>query len=168
MNPLIRRKIATSKNGESVFIDDQLTNVTLHIIETPDLVDLVREVIQESELTSENVAIEKDFSRAVGETSLIETSDEDEIVYAKRLHRDKFTRFVKNKFLTSTSFVTVILHKKDDGYNLWSAWCGRLIPTSPGGQDEMPKSKGFWSGHALVYDESIIQPDTVTTDCPWK
>lgn len=165
---MMRQKIATSKNGESVFLDEKVTNVTLHIIETPDLIDFVRDVVSQSELIGENIAIEKDLGRIIGETSLIETTDNDEIVYAKRLHRNKFTRFVKNRSLTQTSFVTVILRKADSGYNLWSAWCGKLVPTSPGDDEEMPKSQGFWSNHALVYDESIIQLDTLTTICPWQ
>jgi hypothetical protein len=162
----MKKLIAVSKNNCPVYLDSEATNATLHIMETPNLLELVKEVVEGIELAEDNVALEKDLGRVVGETSLLETRDEDEIVYAKRLHRDKFSRFVKNKTLTPTSFLTVILRKTDDGYNLWSAWCGKLVPTSPG-EDEMPKSRGFWSNHALVYDEAIIQPNTVTTICPW-
>lgn len=163
----MREMIAKSKNDMSIYIDDQATNAALHILETPQLLDLVAEMLRDEALTGDKVAIEKNLGRVIGETSLIETSDQDEIVYAKRLHREKFTRFVKHKTVQPTNFVTVILHKKDTGYDLWSAWCGRLVPTSPGGDDEMPKSQGFWGQHALVYDETIIQPGTVTTRCPW-
>lgn len=168
MSRVMRQKIATSKNGHFVFLDDKITNVSLHIIETPNLIELVGEVLSSTDLTGDNVAIEKDIGRIAGKTSMVETNDDDEIVYAKRLHRGKFTRFVKNKSLMQTSFVTVILHKTDDGYNLWSAWCGRLVPTSPGDKDEMPKSQGFWRNHALVYDENIVQLDTITATCPWE
>lgn len=164
----MRKIIAVSKNNINIFLDDQATNVSLHIIETPNLLDLVDEVLRDTILVGDNIAIEQNLGRVVGETSLLETSDEDEIVYAKRLHREKYTRFVKSKTLTQTSYVTIILHAKDDGYNLWSAWCGKLVPTSPGDKDEMPKSQGFWANHALVYDESIIQPGTITTTCPWE
>lgn len=163
----MRKPIAISKNNITVYLDDQLTNATLHIIETPNLLTLVEEALRETVLVGGNVAVEKDLGRIVGETSLVATSDHDEIVYAKRLHRDKFTRFVKNKTLTPTGCVTIILRKTDDGYNLWSAWCGRLVPMSPGDGEAMPKSQGFWRNHALVYDESIIQPGTVTPVCPW-
>lgn len=160
--------VARSHNGHDVYIDHIATKVALHIQETPQLLELVKEVLVEEDVEGDNVAIQKDLGRTVGETSLIETRTSDEIVYAKRLSRDKYTRFVLNKALQPTSSVTVILHRADEGYNLWSAWCGQLVPTSPGGDDEMPKSQGFWSNHALVFDESIIQPGTITTTCPWE
>ena len=159
--------VTHSRNQLPVYIDHNATKVALHIQETPLLLEFVKEVVAGSDISGDNVAIEKDMGRIVGETTLVETSDTDRIVYAKRLQREKYTRFVINKVAQPTSYVTVILHKADGGYNLWSAWCGRLVPTSPGGEDEMPKSQGFWKDHALVFDEKIIQPETVTTVCPW-
>jgi hypothetical protein len=163
----IREFIGQSRNGERVYIDPQETKVALHLAEAPQLRELITEVLEKVDLVGDNVAIEKDLGRTVGETTLVETDDNDEIIYAKRLQRDKYTRFVVNKMAQPTQFVTVILHKTDEGYRLWSAWCGQLVPTSPGGDDEMPKSQGFWRNHALVYDETIIQLDTVTATCPW-
>ena len=160
--------VCKTRSGESVYIDHEATKVGLHLAEAPQLLQLVKEVLTIRDVEGENVALEVDLGRIVGETSLIETTDDDEIVYARRLQRDKYTRFVKNKELMPTSWVTVILHKVDDGYNLWSAWCGKLVPTSPGGEDEMPKSQGYWRNHALVYDADIIQADTVTEVCPWE
>jgi hypothetical protein len=160
--------VCKTRSGKSVYIDHEATKVGLHLTEAPQLLQLVKEVLTIRDVEGENVALEVDLGRIVGETSLIETTDDDEIVYARRLQRDKYTRFVKNKELMPTSWVTVILHKVDDGYNLWSAWCGKLVPTSPGGEDEMPKSQGYWRNHALVYDADIIQADTVTEVCPWE
>lgn len=164
----MRQDIARSRNGQVVFLDDKRSNVTLHLQEAPHLIDLIKEALEGVDLTGDNVAIEKDLGRIVGETTLVETDEADEIVYAKRLQRDKYTRFVMNKAAQPTQFVTVILHKADDGYRLWSAWCGQLVPTSPGGDDETPKSQGFWHNHALIFDEAIIQPDTMTPICPWE
>lgn len=163
----MRQDIAQSRNGQVVFLGGERSNVTLHLQEAPHLINLIKEVIAGVDLIDDNVAIEKDLCRIVGETTLVETDETDEIVYAKRLQRDKYTRFVLNKTAQPTQFVTVILHKADGGYRLWSAWCGQLVPTSPGGDDEMPKSQGFWRNHALIFDEAIIQPDTMTTTCPW-
>ncbi len=163
----MKELVVTSHNQQSVHIDHDATKVALHIQETPHLLDLVREIIADTDIEGENIAIEKNLGRVVGETTLIETTDDDEIVYAKRLGRDKFTRFVKHKAAQPTSYVTIILHRADEGYNLWSAWCGKLVPTSPGDEDEMPKSRGFWSDHALVFDETIIQSGTATPICPW-
>lgn len=160
--------VTHSRNQLPVYIDHGATKVALHIQEAPLLLELVKEVVAGSDLSGDNVALERDMGRIVGETTLVETSDTDEIVYAKRLQRDKYTRFVMNKVAQPTSYLTVILHEADDGYNLWSAWCGRLVPTSPGGEDEMPKSQGFWRNHALVFDDAIIQADTITAVCPWE
>lgn len=164
----MREFVGRTRNGQAVYIDHEATKIGLHIAEAPQLLDLVKEVLSLNDADGENVAIEHDLGRIIGETSLIETAVGDEIVYAKRLQRDKYTRFVKNKSLAPTSWVTVILHEADEGYNLWSAWCGQLVPTSPGGEDEMPKSQGFWGNHALVYDEAIIQMETLTAECPWQ
>lgn len=164
----MKELVTFSRNQQPVYIDHDATKVALHIQETPLLLELVKEVIVGADLSGDNVAIEKDMGRTIGETTLVETTDGDTIVYAKRLGREKYTRFVIGKSAQATSYVTVILHKVDDGYNLWSAWCGKLVPTSPGGDDEMPKSQGFWRNHALVYDEAIIQPGSITTACPWE
>lgn len=164
----MRELVGRSRNGEYVYIDPQATKVELHLAEAPQLRKLIVETVEQADLTDDNVAIEKDLGRIIGETTLVETDEADEIVYAKRLQRDKYTRFVMNKAAQPTQFVTVILHKADDGYRLWSAWCGQLVPTSPGADDEMPKSRGFWRNHALIFDEAIIQPGTMTTMCPWE
>lgn len=159
--------LTTSRNQQPVYIDYEATKVALHVQETPHLLDLVKEVIVSETLEGENVAIEKDLGRIVGETTLVETTDADEIVYAQRLGREKYTRFVMHKAAQPTRYVTVILHNIDNVYYLWSAWCGQLVPTAPGGSDEMPKSQGFWKNHALVFDETIIQQGSAQTICPW-
>lgn len=160
--------ICKTENNQSVFIDTETSNARLHILENPNLLDLVKEVLEQSEVSGEKAAIEKDLGREIGETTLVETSDTDEIIYAKRLHRDTFTRFVKNRQPAKTNYITVILNKADNGYELWSAWCGRLVPTSPGTDQEMSTTREFWAQHALVFDPKIIQADTITTTYPWN
>lgn len=158
--------LTISKNKQKVFIDEGNTNVGLHIIENPDLLDLVKEVIENSEISGENVGFEYDFHKVIGKTSCVETTDDDQIVYAKRKQRESFSRFVKNRQLEDTNLVSVVLFKKDYGYLLWSAWCGPLVPTSPDSEGRMKTSEGFWRNHALVYDESLIQVGTVQIDRP--
>jgi hypothetical protein len=164
----MKELLTHSYNQQPVYIDHDATKMALHIQEVPFLLELAKEVLEGCELLQENEAIEKDMGRIVGESTLVETTDADEVIYAVRLGREKYTRFVMNKSAQPTSYVTVILRRADDGYSLWSAWCGKLVPTSPGGDDEMLESQGFWSKHALVYDETIIKLDTLTTTCPWS
>ena len=158
----MRELLCKSLNDKNVFLNVDETNIGLHIIGNPNLIDLVKEVVLSSDLKGKNIGIEKDLGRIVGQTSCVTTTESDEIVYAKRLYRDSFSRFVKNRALEDTSFVSVVLFEKEYGYLIWSAWCGRLVPTSPDSTGRMKTSEGFWSNHALVYDESLIQPETVT------
>ncbi len=158
--------LGESKNGQKVFTEVENTNVGLHIIENPELLDLVSELIRQSEISGENVGIEYDFGKVIGKTSCVETTDEDEVVYAKRKQRDSFSRFVKNRQLEDTTLVSAVFFKKEYGYLLWSAWCGALVQTSPDSEGRMKTSEGFWRNHALVYDKELIQEDSEQADRP--
>ena len=149
--------LAQSLNGSQVFTDINNTNIQLHLIEYPNLLELVEVLVKCSIFDGENVAIEHDMGGVVGKTSCVNTTDEDEIIYAKRLYRDSYSRFVNNRRPEDTQFVTAIFQQKDYGYRLWSAWCGRLVPSSPDSEGRMNTSKGFWANHALVYDPKIIE-----------
>lgn len=167
MDLVTRTLIATSKNRKLVYIDSNKTNVTLHIDEQPELLKYVISAIEQSDLVEDKEVIERDFERVIGTTSLVETNENDEIIFAKRIQRGTYMRFVKCKEAIPTQKVSVILYRIGEKYDLWSAWIGPLVPTTPGGDTEMPASREFWNTHALVYDEAIIQTATVTTDSPW-
>lgn len=77
-------------------------------MENPNLLALAKEVVEQSEVLGSNVGLQCDLGRVVGQTSCIETTAEDEIVYAKRLQRDSYSRFVKNRQLEDTSIVSVV------------------------------------------------------------
>lgn len=158
--------LAVSKNGKNVFTYVEATNIRLHVLENPNLLTLAKEVVEQSEVTGSNVGLECDLGRVVGQTSCVETTADDEIVYAKRLQRDSYSRFVKNRQLEDTSIVSVVLFEKEYGYLVWSAWCGALVPTSPDSEGSMKTSEGFWDTHALVYDPDLIQPGTERADKP--
>lgn len=158
--------LAVSKNNQSVFVDVENTNVKLHLLEYPNILELVKIVAQNSVLEGANVGIEYDMGEVVGKTSCVQTTDSDEIVYAKRLQRDSYSRFVKGRELEDTHFVSAVFFQKDYGYLLWSAWCGNLVPTSPDAEGRMRTSVGFWANHALVYDAALIQQGTERSEPP--
>ncbi len=158
--------LAKSLNGAAVFTDLENTNIRLHLIEYPNLLELVKVVVAHSVLNKDNEGIEYDMGEVVGKTSCVDTTDKDEIVYAKRLQRDSYSRFVKGRELEDTQFVSAVFFKKDYGYLLWSAWCGRIVPTSPDSEGRMKTSQGFWANHALVYDPEIIQEGTEQAERP--
>lgn len=161
-----RELLCESANGMDVYVDVPNTNIGLHIIENPNLVELVKEVVEQSQIEGKKVALEVDLGRVVGSTSMVEINEEDEVVYAKRLDRDKYSKFAKKRELVQTSKVVVILFQEEYGYLVWSAWCGELLPLEPDGQGGSRTSREFDKSHALVYDPKIIQPGTETTKNP--
>ena len=162
------KRLCKSKNGHEVFVDEQNTNIGLHILENPNLLELAKEAIIQSEVVGEKVALEMDLGRVIGTTSMVEIGVDDEIVWAKRKDREKYSKFVKNRELVPTSKVVAILFQKEYGYLLWSGWCGELLPQEPGGAGGTRTSRAFDKTHAMVFDEVIIQMDTITEVDPAK
>lgn len=160
---MARKLVGVSNDGYRVWLDHDATNVTFHIRETPNLLELVKEAIEGADIVGEDeILFEKDMWRIVGTTTLVKTTDADEIVYAKRKERDKYSRFAKNRELTPTSYIVVCVRKQGDDYMLWTAMCGRLLP-----KEWYDSTSHFSRTHALVYDEDLVQLDTATTVNPW-
>lgn len=159
----MKRFLGKTTDNFEVILDDDSTNVEYHLLETPNLLDLVAEALPAIEtLEQDQVVIERDLGRNVGTTNLVETSEGDKIVYAKRKGRDVYNRFVKGKEITPTSYIVVVLRKVGDGYILWTAMCGRLLP--PEAYDQNSE----WSKtHAMVFDENLIQMDTLRDTLEW-
>lgn len=158
--------LATSKNGRVVYIDYGNTNVTFHIRETSNLLELVKEVIKQADILGEKVVFETDMGRVVGTTTLVETTGRDEIIYAKRKERNVYSRFVKHREAVPSQYIVVALNFIAGEYFLWTAWCGRLLPGDYYDPSDRLKSDGFYQTHAQVYDESLIQLNTVRIDDP--
>ena len=129
------------------------------------------------------IKTEVDFGYEVGNSSLVETTEGDVIIYAQRPRRIGLTRFVKNREPESCSRLTVILKKGTQGqlpgdyYVLLTAYIGYLTPAEPWAEKEFKshpdpeaeqkKSQEFWNNHALIYGEEPIIPGTETDTCPW-
>ena len=151
-------KIGISADGESVFLDWLNTNIDYHILETPNLINLVSEVLSTiNVMGAQQVVTERDLGRIVGTTNLIETTDNDEIVYAKRVGRDKYSRFAKNREPISCCSIVVVLRKGELGYYLWTAMCAKLLP-----KEAWVEGSNFNNTHAMAFDESLVQLATVT------
>lgn len=163
------RIIGKTKNGKTVYVDTQGSHAATHIADTPDLLELVQELVANLVPNDDNIYVDKDMGRPVGLSDLVETNGTDKILYAKRLNRDNYTRFVQNRKAESTNFVTVVLRKDSVGdYELWSAWIGPAAPQFPGDDFETPESRPFWQKHALVWGNQAIQPGTEREDWPWN
>lgn len=155
-------KLGVSANGMPIFLDRSNTNIDYHLLETPDLINLVREVVPSIEVeNNDQIVVERDLGRTVGTTNLVETTDGDEIVYAKRIGRNAYSRFVKNKKPIPCSSIVIVLRKGEFGYYLWTAMCAKLLP-----KEAWIDGSLFNQTHAMAYDESLVQLSTVTESRP--
>jgi len=161
--------ISQTKNEKAVYVDIEGSHAATHIADTPQLLELVQEVVISLSPDADNIYLDRDMGRPIGLSDLVETDENDKTLYAKRLNRDNYTRFVLNRDAESTHFVTVVLQKDTEGdYELWSAWIGRAVPQFPGDKLETPESRPFWQKHALVWGNQAIQPGTEKEDWPWN
>jgi hypothetical protein len=161
--------VTTMKNTTSVYVDLANSHASTHIKEHPELLEFAKDFLKVQEFHEEEVAIQHDVGHSVGTADLVETSDKDEIVYAKRLNRDSYTRFAKNRKTAPTPFITMVLRKNpaDGSYELWSIWIGPKVPPFPGDDRETEDSLSFWKHHALVWGNQAIQKGSETTASPW-
>lgn len=159
----------TLANGKKVYADLTNSHLATHFADFPGLPALVREFLTTQSFEGQEVYVDHDMGRMVGSSDLVETTDSDEIVYAKRRNRDTYTRFVKGKDPVSTSYITVTLTRDGKGsYELTSAWIGQICPLFPDRPGATSENKSFWANHALVWGNQSIQEGTETTVSPWE
>lgn len=154
--------LGTTANNKTVLLDYGQTNIEYHLLETPDLIELVQEALPHLVLDDrDQVVLEQDMGRVVGTTNLVETTDRDTIVYAKRIGREQYTRFAKNRELTPCRSIVIVIRRSEGIYYLWTAMCGKKLPP-----EAYQENSAFNQTHALVYDESLIQLDTLVESRP--
>lgn len=159
--------LCTSKNGIAVYVDPIGSHAATHFNDSPGLESLVITFLRDTVLTGEKEHLEHNFHKPIGKTDLVETISADSIIYAKRLNRDNYSRFVLNKQASDSSTITVVLYKKDDHYILYSAYVGLKVPSFPSSPTATAESIPFWKTHALVWGTQEVQPGTETSDWPW-
>lgn len=120
--------------------------------------------------------LEIELDMDIGHCNLVEVDENDLVIYAKRFGRDIFTKFVKGKEPTRTNRLVVILkrsNKNHKEYSLITMYPGKKSCKEPQDKNirtkqELVESLEFWSDKALIYDESIIQPHSIRTSCPYQ
>ena len=112
---------------------------------------------------------EVDFGQPIGETVCVVTGFDDEIVFAKRLKRLGYSRFVKKRSPEPCNKVVVILKKdeREDYYVLITTFIGYRPEPEPWDRNATEKSVEFWDSHALIWRQEEIIPGTETGECPW-
>lgn len=114
--------------------------------------------------------IEKEltYKQPVGYTTCVSVNGQDDIIYAKRVGKTGFTKFVRNRKPELTCCITVILKKTNDYYTIITAYFGKKSELEPWDQRATPSSAKFWEEHALIFRSNKINPDTLTSICPWN
>jgi hypothetical protein len=112
----------------------------------------------------------------IGYCNLVKVDENDEIIYAKRYGRDIYTKFVKKREPKVTDNLVVILNRSytsNEEYFLVTMYSGNKSCKEPEDlniltKKELCESLEFWCDKALIYNESIIQIDSIKTYCPYK
>ncbi len=107
---------------------------------------------------------EVDFGREIGKSHCVEVGPEDEVIYAVRARRRGLSPLVKNREPIPCSKMVVVLEKeaeKPNTYILKTAFIGEGTPREPWDSsiptdEEFQRAQAFWSNHALIYDDKLI------------
>lgn len=160
---------ATTKNGIGVYVDMEHSHASTHFEDTPQLIELCKQAIENHDAKGELDQFEEDLGRVIGKSDLVETSTHDDIVYAKRKNREKYSRFAKNKSPQPTSSIVVRLIQNADQktYDLYTCFLGKIVPSFPEDENSPQEQKDFWNAHALAWGTQEITPGTETKKCPW-
>lgn len=163
-----------SKNGLRVVYDPIVSHVATHIEDTPQLKNLLTEAISKMNLEGDEIKIHVDMNRIVGVCDVVETNENDTLVYGVRKNRedDGLVPFVKNRKGDDCSTVAMhLVRQPNNNYLLSSAWIGIFDEENdepfPQSIDATNNSVSFWNKHAFVYGSQEIIPGTETDHCPW-
>lgn len=165
---MYRYIITLSRNGHTVYVNLITSSAGRYLNRQPYVLTLVREVMKSLRLSGVRIAIERDMGRVIGNTDIVETSDNDSIFYAQPHKKNFFSRYAKNRFPSPSHKLTIILEKDLDGdYEIVDTWIGPCSPPFPGDINETNTSRTYWETHALVQDSQAVQPKTITKTCPY-
>lgn len=113
----------------------------------------------------------------VGVSHCIPTDETDIIFYAKHLHDERWSRFVKNKDPVPTKIVRIVLQKSQGKYQLVAFQLGSAILAEPDDwevlhneadpQKAFQDSTKFWQDHAWIEGTIAIDPETITVKNVW-
>ncbi|WP_270566058.1 hypothetical protein [Clostridium beijerinckii] len=141
-------------------------------------------LIKEFEMSKEFQRLEDDFckitfnfNRAIGFNAVINTGLNEKVIYAKRIGREIYSKFVKRGELgVKTSKVVFILNKNkkaEESYFLITMFPGEECEKEPEDRSikdvtELEKCLNFWRNRAFIYDERLIDVNTIRYSMPYK
>lgn len=141
-------------------------------------------LIKEFEMSKEFQELQNDFckitfnfNRAIGINTVVDVQVKEKVIYAKRIGRDVYSKFVKREKLgDKTSKVVFILNKNkkaEDSYFLITMFPGEECEKEPEDKSikdvsELEKCLNFWRNRAFIYDERLIDLNTIKYSMPYK
>ena len=152
-----------------VYYDDKISHAVTHFQKHPELISLVRKALENHNFNNDETRFDIDTKQKTGMSDLVTTSDNDDIIYAKRPLRDTYYRFVKNRKPEPTTFITMELNKiNNKECKLFTAYVGQLTPPTPRPEKDSLEARMFWKNHALVYNKKDVVAGTETEKCSWE
>lgn len=152
--------ILTYKSSDGMNVQANIAHMQQHLDSIPFIQEALDKINTKNQ---EFVKVEIDLGRVIGTTTLVKTTDSDEIVFAIRNDRRILSRFVKNREGQPCQTIVIILRKLEGiRYKLLTAYIGRLAEKEAGDHSIMTESeyatcKAFWNEHALLWDESSVK-----------
>jgi len=164
----MKHPIGQTSNGIAVYVDLIHSKAAAHIAQHPPLLGLIKETLSQTIAHDENLNIEHDMGRMIGYNFVVKTAERDQILYAKLVRDDVYTRFVKNGKPRPSQYLTIVLHYDENGeYELLDTWIGHTHPPKPGSNNETDESRTFWANHAHILDKQSLQSHSATKECPY-
>lgn len=108
------------------------------------------------------------FPTNIGKNNCVSVTWKDEILYAKRVGRKGFSKFVLNRTPVPTDSISIFLKRKQDIYLIKSCFYGDV--NSYWIDEDVfsdSTSTSFWENHAIVYGSEPIYEKTITYINPW-
>lgn len=152
-------EILVSKNEEEVYVLDKVLQRM-----DEDMLVIVKTVISNMTLvTQTQIKMSFDMGYIVGKSKCVEVRKEDKIKWLWMKNKGDRIPFVMDRDGEDTSFITIIIEKREDVYYLIAAYYGEAAPmthkdAAHRGMSEsyIKKCYAFWHTHALVYDEALV------------
>lgn len=165
----MKHHVAQTGNGVPVYVDLISSLAAKRIAHQPSLLMLVKEVLPKKKPNDAIAVIEHDMRRNIGQDTIVDTTDQDTVFYARLLQDEVYTRFVKRSRVDTTQFLTIILHLDRDksAYTLHDIWIGKYTPPRPGSTNESAESKPYWEKHAFIFNSQPLKAGTTTKECPY-
>ncbi|MND58556.1 hypothetical protein D3C80_497120 [compost metagenome] len=147
------------KTADGIVVDIDREHMQAHASVMPFLKQIIPTLVVDDQVL---IKADFDMGEIIGLTDCVETTQYDEIIYAKRPGRPGKTRFVKNRKQQPSSHVTVIMKRVGNRFKLLTSFIGKvaekeLFDKSIRTDEEFMQSKHFWDNHALVWGSQEVE-----------